>query len=197
MKKLFIKPMLMQLFVAALVLCNFNAHAQKTTIWIVRHAEKADTPANNPALTTIGQQRAKELLKSFKHDKIAAIYTTNYLRTAQTAQPTASQFAVTQQTYNPADLKAFAAKVLQDNAGKNVLIVGHSNTVVPTLAALGCTTPFNTLTDDDYDILFKVTVKNGKASLEMSYYGTPHHSTQLPEQAIHELNPVPHPVGNF
>ncbi len=55
----FIKPFFIVLF---LQFC-FEASAQKTTVWIVRHAEKDTSFANrlNPDLTDVGMQRAKDL----------------------------------------------------------------------------------------------------------------------------------------
>lgn len=197
MKKFPVKYILLPVLFIGLLFSNYNASAQKTTIWLVRHAEKADTPTNNPPLTRLGQQRAKELLRNLKREKIKAIYVTDFMRTKQTAQPVASQFGITPQVYDPANSKRFAETVLAHNKGKNILIVGHSNTLVSLIVALGCEQPFTTLNDDDYDILFKVTVKNDKASLEMSYYGTPHHSTVIPQKYDHQLSPVVHPVSNF
>lgn len=197
MKKFPIRLILLQILFISLLLSNYNASAQKTTIWLVRHTEKADTPATNPPLTRLGQQRAKLLIKTLNGDKISAVYVTNFTRTAQTAKPVADKFKLTPRIYDANDVKNLAAKILQENKGKNVLIVGHSNTIVPTLTALGCESPFPALSEEDYDILFKVTVKNGKADLEMSYYGSPHHSTIIPEKYDHQLSPVVHPVSNF
>lgn len=197
MKKLSVRFILLQILLVSLLFSSYNASAQKTTIWLVRHAEKADTPATNPPLTRLGQQRAKMLIKSLKGDRIAAVYITNFIRTTQTAKPITDKYKLTPQIYDVNDYKGLAAKVLRQNKGKNVLIVGHSNTIVPTIVALGCESPFPALNDDDYDILFKVTVKNGRADLEMSYYGSPHHSTVIPEKYDHQLSPVVHPVSNF
>ena len=43
-----------------------------------------------------------------------------------------------------------------------MLIVGHSNTVLETIEALGGTRPVAQLSDDDYDYLFKVVLADGK-----------------------------------
>ncbi|QKJ31758.1 histidine phosphatase family protein [Mucilaginibacter mali] len=184
MKRNTVKAILFKLFFICLALSNFNALAQKTTIYIVRHAEKAANPADDPDLTSAGQKRAKDLIKALKREKIAGIYVTNYKRVTQTAKPTADKFTLMPEKYDPTDLKAFAKKVYQYYSGHSVLIVGHSNTVIPTLVALGGPQPFNTLTDDDYDMLFKLTIKDGKPELEISYYGEPHHTTMIPEQYL-------------
>ena len=182
MKKNSIKLTLFNLLCICLMLSNYNALAQKTTIWIVRHAEKAATPPDDPELSGAGQKRAKDLAKLLKREKIAGIYVTDYKRTRLTAKPTADKFTLVAETYDPADLKAFAGKVLQYYKGHNVLIVGHSNTVIPTLAAFGGERPFSTLADDDYDLIFKLTIKDGSTELEIKNYGEQHHVTQIPEK---------------
>jgi 2,3-bisphosphoglycerate-dependent phosphoglycerate mutase len=184
MKKNSINPTLFKLLFICLVLSNYNALAQKTTIWIVRHAEKATTPADDPELSEAGLKRAEDLAKLLKNEKIAGIYVTNYNRTRLTAKPTADKFTLVAENYDPSDLKTFASKVFQYYKGHNVLIVGHSNTVIPTLVALGGERPFSTLADDDYDVVFKLTLKNGTTELEIKYYGEPHHVTPIPEKYL-------------
>jgi broad specificity phosphatase PhoE len=184
MKKILIKSIPFKLLFICLWLSNYNAFAQKTTIYIVRHAEKAATPADDPELTAEGQKRAKDLAKTLKHEKIAGIYTTSYKRTSLTAKPTAEKFTLVTESYNPSDLKTFAAKLFQFYKGHSVLIVGHSNTVIPTIVALGGQKPFDTLADNDYDMLFKLTIKDGKPELVINYYGDKHHTTIIPEQYL-------------
>lgn len=184
MKMLSANAILLKLLLIFLVLSNYNASAQKTVIYIVRHAEKEANPPADPELTATGLRRAQDLLKNLKKEKIAGVYVTDYKRTRATAKPTATKFVLVPQVYDPADLKAFARKVLQDYQGHSVLIVGHSNTVLPTIQAFGGGLPFSNLTDDDYDMLFKLTFKGDKPELEISYYGDPHHTTQIPDQYL-------------
>lgn len=99
-----------------------------TTLYFIRHAEKdrSDTNNKNPHLTKIGKQRAEkwsEVLKNISFDKV---YSTNYYRTIETATPTAKINGLKISYYDPKSLniKGF----LNENEGKNVLVVGHSNT---------------------------------------------------------------------
>ena len=163
-----------------LLFISCQTFAQTTTIWIVRHAEKATSPADDPDLTPEGRARAAALSKELKREKIAAVYITAYKRTAETGEPTFKKANLRElQIYNPSDLSAFVKQVLQDNAGKNVLVVGHSNTVMPTIQAFGAAKPFDTLDDEDYDQLFKITIgPDKKTKLDIKRYGAPHHSNK-------------------
>jgi len=167
-----------------LVLGNYTALAQKTTIYIVRHAEKEAEPAADPELTATGLRRAQALLKSLRKEKVAGIYTTDFKRTRATAKPTADRFTLVPELYNPEDLKTFATKVKQFYLGHTVLIVGDANTVLPVIRAFGGGMPFSALAEGDYDMLFKLTLKGGETELEISYYGTPHHVTTIPDQYL-------------
>ncbi|EGV42426.1 phosphoglycerate mutase [Bizionia argentinensis JUB59] len=99
-----------------------------TTLYFIRHSEKdRSNPDNkNPHLTILGKERAQYWAEVLQHIKFDAIYTTNYNRTIETGAPTAKNNNLTVQFYN-AD-KLDAEKMLIDNKGNNVLIVGHSDT---------------------------------------------------------------------
>ncbi len=167
-----------------LLFISCQTFAQTTTVWVVRHAEKATTPANDPDLTPEGRARAAALAKQLKRQKIAAVFATPYKRTTQTGESTLKKAGLSEvKTYNPSDLPVFAKQVLQEYAGKNVLVVGHSNTIIPTVQAFGATKPFDTLDDEDYDLLFKVTIgPDKKAKLSVKRYGAPHRSNKAVPQ---------------
>ena len=178
------------ILLVALLFITCNTFAQ-TTIFVVRHAEKATTPGNDPDLSTEGKARATELAKLLKDQKIAAVFTTSYKRTSQTGEPTLKQAGLAAlKNYDPSDLPTFARQALSQYIGKTILVVGHSNTIIPTLQAFGAEKPFVTLDDEDYDYLFKITLDdNDKATLEINRYGVPHHSTKLfPQNKMMQSN---------
>lgn len=115
--------------------------ADAQTIVLVRHAEKATEPKDDPALSEAGQARAKALAAALKDSKITAVFTTQARRTRDTAAVAAAQAGVTPQVLAVArgglaahiDETAKRAK----EAGGTVLVVGHSNTVPAIVAALG------------------------------------------------------------
>jgi len=162
-----------------------NTYAQKTTIWIIRHAEKQTAEgamsSTDPDLSADGDKRAHDLAAVLENQKIAAVYSTPYKRTTSTGGPAAATRQLKMTIYTAKDYKAFATGILQNHQGKEVLVVGHSNTIISLATAFGASVPFETLSDDDYDMLFKIVIDNNStAKLNIRHYGTPHHTTEIP-----------------
>lgn len=128
------------------------------TLYLVRHAEKAATPANDPPLTAAGQQRALALRDSLSDKGIGIIYSTNTLRTRSTAEPLAQAIGVPIKPYTT-DTLWEVARYLTKLRRTNALVVGHSNTLLPLLDQLPVTHQKKEIPDSDYDNLFVVTVK--------------------------------------
>ena len=140
-------------------------------IYIVRHAEKSTEPANNPHLTIEGKVRA-ETLKFFLKDKnIKAVFSTQTARTVETATPLSNLISIPIQYYGNDTLLTFMQRVMR--LKKNALIVGHSNTVVFMLNSLDLPHTITNIADNDYDNMFTIKVKNGKAKkIKETTYGT-------------------------
>ena len=149
--------------------------AQKSTfVYLVRHAEKVTNDPTNkdPLLTEQGYQRALGLAKKFKNQKLSAIYCTDYQRTKLTAEPTAEQKNLIVQIYDPKYLNAFAEKILEEYKSKKLLIIGHSNTVLETIEALGGKRPIISISDNEYDYFFTVEIfKEGLVTVKYERYG--------------------------
>lgn len=126
-----------------------------TTLFLVRHAEKADQ-TDASLLTDRGKARAEKLADMLRDANVQAVYSTAYVRTRETARPLAERRSLTVQTYNAKDA-GFAETLLKAHAGQRVLVVGHSNTIPKLVNALAGTSLPN-LTDTEYDALFVVTV---------------------------------------
>src|SRR5215813_10050359 len=77
--------------------------AQSTTVIIVRHAEKAATPVDDPPLSAAGETRAKALWDVVKDAGVDAIITTQFVRTKETAEPTAKRLKLTPHVINTSD----------------------------------------------------------------------------------------------
>lgn len=160
------------LFMLSLHLCMI-ATAQKTTVWIVRHAEKDTAYVNrqDPDLTATGQQRALDLATYLQKENIIKVFSTDTKRTKQTAKHVKAPLEI----YNPKNLTGLLEVLNQQVKGKSVLIVGHSNTVLETIEALGGKRPLMLLTDDDYDYIFKIELEASKSAVVSFYHFGQYH----------------------
>ena len=150
----------------------------RQTFYIVRHAEKevangnTAMMSNDPPLTEAGKQRAEALKDILKKKKIGYIFSTNTLRTRSTAEPVRAYFNLTMETYQPIPDQAFISRLL--SLRKNVLLVGHSNTVDDLVNKLcGSVKIPADLPDTAYDNLFVVRKKGRKLFFENRKYGNP------------------------
>jgi broad specificity phosphatase PhoE len=141
----------------AAALCTAPALAQSPTlVFLVRHAEKAEQPAADPPLTTVGTARAGALAELLSNASIGAVITTPYKRTRETAEPIAAKLGLTIETVPITTVPAHAqamAQAVRKHAGKAVLVVGHSNTINAIAFALGAPR-LPDLCEADYDQLF-------------------------------------------
>jgi broad specificity phosphatase PhoE len=147
-----------------------------TTVIIVRHAEKATGQGDDPHLSAAGDARARALARSLENAGVSAVITTQWIRTAETALPTARESGVTPEVVPvvwdsiPQHAAAIAAAVRRHQGGV-VLIVGHSNTVPDIVAALGVERPAE-VCDSEYDRMEIVRIEaDGDARLIESRYG--------------------------
>lgn len=136
--------------------------AAQATIFLVRHAERADagtpsagTMGNDPDLSDVGRQRAASLAAMLADAQITAIYATEYKRTRQTAEPLARALKLEVTTVK-ANESSRLVELLKGASG-SALVVGHSNTVPEIMKALGVAMPV-TIAESEYDNLFVVTM---------------------------------------
>jgi probable phosphoglycerate mutase len=147
---------------ALLLLVAASASAQQT-IFVVRHAERADTPVpggtpmmastTDPPLSVAGNERAARLAAMLRSADIRYVFATEFLRTRQTAAPTARAQGLEIVAVPSKDTEAVIAQARQ--AKGNVLIVGHSNTVPELLKRLGVKEAV-LIADTEFDNLFVV-----------------------------------------
>jgi phosphohistidine phosphatase SixA len=148
-------------------------------IVVVRHAEKASEPKNDPPLTAAGKQRAQHLAEVLRDMKLSAIITTQYLRMHDTAQPAAAALQVTPETlpvndvYNPAEIAAHVKAIiaaLRRHAGGSALVIAHGNMVPEIIAALGGPR-LPRICDPVYDHLFVLAPASEKMHFVSARYG--------------------------
>lgn len=165
-----------------LLLSNFNAFAQKTTIWLVNHAERAE--GKDAGLSKTGQQRAQGLAKALKHEGVEVIYITSQKCSAETAAPLSAKARILARVYTDS-VKKFVNIIRNNFAGKKVLIIADHTTIIKFLYEFGVDSPFDSLDKEDFDQLFTITIKeSGEADLAIRYYGDEHHVTPIPQQYL-------------
>ena len=161
----------------ALLLASGAAHAQPSTVILVRHAEKAARPADDPPLTNDGERRARDLVAALADARVSMVISTQFQRSQATAKPVADAAhqtaVVVPATADPkAHATAVAEKVRSAPAGGTVVIVGHSNTVPLIIEALGGP-KMQDLCDAEYANLFVLEMAaSGPPKLIRSRYGT-------------------------
>lgn len=175
------------LLLIAVLLLSQLAFAQTTepvtTVFLIRHAERAEEPRQDPPLTEKGTARAQELARLLSAAGIKAIYTSQFARTKLTAEPLAKQLGVTPTALslklNPSNPRQIAEESTKEtvdkilsHGGGSVLVVGHSNSIPDVIKMLGAdVTP--TIDEKKFDDLFVVTVYGkGKAKVAHLKYGS-------------------------
>lgn len=137
----------------------------ETTYYLIRHAEKdrSDKTNRNPELNKVGQARATAWATHFKDIDLDLVYSTNYNRTQQTATPTAVNKRLEVLPYDPSSL--YDKEFKMATKGKEVLVVGHSNTTPAFVNAILGKKKYEDLDDSENGMLFTVTVtKDGAIS---------------------------------
>lgn len=148
-----------------------DQQVQIATFILVRHAEKGTT-GTNPSLTEAGKNRAIELSKLLELVEVDAVFSTNYNRTLETAQPAATAKNIEVTLYDPSDLNAFAESLLKDTSNSTKLIVGHSNTTPDLINILMKEKQLDHLSEKEYDHLFILTLLgDGSSKLLPLKYG--------------------------
>ena len=122
------KHLLIASIISVIQSCNLTNHNELFTIYLVRHSEKELVPSDisDPKLTPCGKKRSESLSNFLKDIQLDAVYSTNYIRTRETALPTALSKDLEIKYYNGNELESFSDTLV--NLKQNVLVVGHSNT---------------------------------------------------------------------
>ena len=170
MKKLLLLLCLVLISTPVLNAQNLALNNDSATFIFVRHAEKADDGTQNPPLTKEGEARALRIMHMLKksYPKVDAVYSTPYKRTELTAKPTATEFGLTVQKYDPRAPNVFVKSLVKDHHGEVVLIVGHSNTTPFLVNLMLGEEKFKQLDESDYNEVFIVkTSEVGKGKVEV------------------------------
>ncbi len=149
---------------------NFNTQPVVSTYYFIRHAEKdmSDPENVDPELNQAGLGRAMHWAEILKDVPLDAVYTTDFERTAMTAAPTAVKNDINVQYYEPENLNIEQFK--KDNLGKNVLVVGHSDTTPNFVNQLIGEPKYAQMKDDDNGSLFIVQVINDNLTSQRLHF---------------------------
>lgn len=157
-------------------LCSPAPLAMPSWVVVVRHAEKAAAPAEDPGLSPQGQERARALAAQLADARLRAVITTQYRRTVETARP-AAEAAGIEPTVIEARRGSSALHVREVIAAVRaasgaVLVVGHSNTVAEIVAGLA-QTPVTPLCETSYSHLFEIDLGDPDTPVRHRRYGAP------------------------
>jgi phosphohistidine phosphatase SixA len=138
-------------------------------VFLVRHGEKVES-SEDPELSAAGNERAAALAKTLRSAEIEYVHSSDFIRTRDTATPTAADYELTVDLYDPRDLTALAEK-LRRARGRH-LVVGHSNTTPQMVELLGGNPGSMINEKGEYDRLYIVTIaRDGTATSVMMRYG--------------------------
>ena len=159
---------LLLLFSLLLLLGACTSQNSPKTIYIVRHAEK-QLEGNDPELAYVGGVRALKLSQILEKEDIKHVFSTDYIRTRNTAKPTADQAEIEIEIYDPKNHDALVEE-LRKREG-NILVVGHSNTVSQLANYfVGDGEKFADLTDLEYDFIYVVSLEKNGSKVERKVY---------------------------
>ncbi len=146
-----------------IVFSSFSQNEEgSTTYYFIRHAEKdrSEEGVKNPHLTKKGLLRAQNWAETLKHVPFDAVYSTDYLRTKETAQPVANNKRLTITIYDPRNLDIIKFK--EKTKGRTILIVGHSNTTPMFVNQLIGKEKYKQIDDSNNSNLYIVNLCNNK-----------------------------------
>lgn len=157
--------------VLAGVVAVTGVHAAPDLVIVVRHAEKAETPREDPGLSEVGLRRAQALAVALAGAGVQHIVTTQWQRTRDTAAALAAQQGLTPMVVTTRKGVPHLPELLATVRALSgrVLVVGHGNTVNELTAALAATPPLLPLCETSYGHAFVVQPGPVPAWLHLRY----------------------------
>lgn len=135
-----------------ILLFSLQVQADTYQLFLVRHAEKAQTTTADPELSACGKLQATALATLLQHLQLPQIFHTPYQRTKMTAAALLKQDRRLQ-PYDPAKLAGLSQQLLQ--AKQSAVVVGHSNTT-PQLAALLSGLDIQPMSEQHYGVIYQL-----------------------------------------
>lgn len=149
---------LLSYFLFVLLIAWYFENQATSTVIVVRHAEKASLPADNPGLSKEGQLRSYLLAEMLSDvDVVAgvdAVYVTRTRRSEETAMPLAKRLNLPLNYYDAEDYEGLELEIEKQHKGKIVLVVAHSNTVPAIVSQFSGSKRIKPIADDQYHDMF-------------------------------------------
>lgn len=152
-----------------LVLMRPRFSPELHAVVLVRHAEKADQSADTP-LSPAGEARALRLADMLGGLGVRAIYTSEFKRTAQTAQPTAQRLGLTPAVVPAKDTAGLIQRLRREHPRDNTLIVGHADTLPEIIRQLGVLEAVDIPGNEFGNLYIVVTHPSGPSTLLRLHY---------------------------
>ncbi len=140
------------------------------TLFLVRHAEK--NPGVDSTLTAAGCVRAGALYRLLKDSSISRIYHTPYKRSVQTGDSLRIRGKVDTVFYRADSTgESLLYEISRHHDwGKRILVIGHSNTLIPIMKSLSAKPGIDSIGDKDYGNLFILRKTRDRVSVERKTY---------------------------
>ncbi len=141
------------IFLAVSGLAPGAAGAQQV-ILLIRHYEQTGPRDHSlhaePTLTEVGHRRAAALANRLKDVGIKAIYTSDAVRTQQTAEPTVKALGIQPKVVGRQDIEGLVTRIRAEHPNDRVLVVNHALNIPAILKAFGHPGDI-TVAVDDYE----------------------------------------------
>jgi broad specificity phosphatase PhoE len=141
-----------------------GASAQEV-IFLIRHAEQTGPRHHSldadPTLAEAGHRRAAALAKQLKDAGITAIYTSDAVRTQQTAEPTAKALGIQPKVVARQDVEGLVKRLRTEHPHDRVLVVNHALNIPAILKAFGHPGGITVAVDDYEPLLVIVPLPDG------------------------------------
>jgi broad specificity phosphatase PhoE len=145
----------------------------QSTIFVTRHADRYGTEPD-PALTPKGEEQARSLARLLSKANVKHIFTTELIRTQETAAPLAHQINVAPVVVPQDNFEELIKKIRGSlRTNESILVVGHRETV-PRIVHVLTGKDIPPLGSGEYGRLIAITVMpNGSTSVVTLRYTSP------------------------
>lgn len=160
----------MKSFYVVLVFLSFSigySQSETTTLYLIRHAEKADS-SSNPELSEDGIKRSVRWTKLFEKTQIDNFYTTLTRRTQMTCSTIATSKQKDITFYDAA--RFTLQEIVAKHPGKTILVVGHSNTIPQQINTFLGEEIYPQIDENEFGNLYTIAVNGNKIEHKMTHH---------------------------